>query len=238
MFWTLHLVDCLCPFHFIILLEFCSVLSFGPCFFVASPWLPLCVCFLNSRASMSPNLSLGKMALYTKYPVGPSGRASLVPQAECSRCTPPHQAGYMHPPIVVEPWLLSVRGIYPQADQLQGLAVTTAEGLLCRDQPHGTRLISMGLWYLLICPLSLSIVEVVGWCISTVWICPLGALALRPPRKCRPRSAATCALPRDMLHELQSDLQMAATGAGLGGALEKTSCEPRLAAACAGPQDT
>ena len=54
-----------------------------------------------------------------------------------------------------------------------------------------------------------------------------------PPRRCRPRSATNCALPGAIWHQLQSDLPMAATYAGLGGAQVKPRCEPRLAAASA-----
>ena len=51
-------------------------------------------------------------------------------------------------------------------------------------------------------------------------------------------SPTTCALPEATLHELQSNLQMAAICAGLGDAQERPSCEPRLAAASAGPGAT
>ena len=44
---------------------------------------------------------------------------------------------------------------------------------------------------------------------------PLGALALVPPGRCRPKSA--CALLRATHHGLQSSLQMAATFIELGG---------------------
>ena len=44
-FWTLHLIDCLSPFRFILFLEVWSVHSFGPYFFVSSFWQPPCVCF-------------------------------------------------------------------------------------------------------------------------------------------------------------------------------------------------
>ncbi|XP_045056113.2 solute carrier family 22 member 13 isoform X2 [Desmodus rotundus] len=48
--------------------------------------------------------------------------------------------------------------------------------------------------------------------------CPLGALALGCPGRYRPRSPTACVLPGATWHELQSDLQMATTRAGLGGA--------------------
>ena len=41
--WTLHLLDCLSPFHLALFLKFWSVLSFGPCFFVSSFCQPLFV---------------------------------------------------------------------------------------------------------------------------------------------------------------------------------------------------
>ena len=34
MFWTLHLIGCLCPRHLVLSLDFWSVFSFGPYFFV------------------------------------------------------------------------------------------------------------------------------------------------------------------------------------------------------------
>lgn len=40
----------------------------------------------------------------------------------------------------------------------------------------------------------------------------------------RPMSVAACAFPRAMWYELQSDLQMVATYAGLGHAWERLSC--------------
>ena len=48
--------------------------------------------------------------------------------------------------------------------------------------------------------------------------CPLCVLTLASVRKWRPWSPASCVLPRTSQHELQSDLQMAATCTGLGGA--------------------
>ena len=58
MFFTLHLTGCLSPFHLVLFLEFCSVLSFGPFFFVSSLWQPLCVCVcVLGRAAWTPCLS-------------------------------------------------------------------------------------------------------------------------------------------------------------------------------------
>ena len=34
--WTLHLIGCVSPHHLVLFLEFCSVLSFGPYFFVSA----------------------------------------------------------------------------------------------------------------------------------------------------------------------------------------------------------
>ena len=53
--------------------------------------------------------------------------------------------------------------------------------------------------------------------------------------RCRPSSAATCVLPGATQRELQSDLHVAATCAGLGGVRERPSCESRLVAASVGP---
>ena len=45
----------------------------------------------------------------------------------------------------------------------------------------------------------------------------LGALVLGTPRRCRPRLGTACALPGPTYQELQNNLQIAATCAGLGG---------------------
>ena len=47
-------------------------------------------------------------------------------------------------------------------------------------------------------------------------------------------ASLACALPRTTQHELQSDLQISATCAGLGGVWERANCEPSLADASAG----
>ena len=73
-------------------LEFCSVLSFGPCYFVSSFWQPLCVCFyVFGRAATSPRR-------------GSSGTASSITQAGYSRYT--HCVGCVYPAVVVEHWFL------------------------------------------------------------------------------------------------------------------------------------
>ena len=59
--------------------------------------------------------------------------------------------------------------------------------------------------------------------------CPLDARALGPPAMYK--SATTCTLPGTSCWELQSDLQMAATSAGLEGAQERPNWEQRPAAA-------
>ena len=52
------MIDCLSPFCSVLFLEFCSVLSFGPYFFVSSFWQPPCVCFcVLGRAALTPCLS-------------------------------------------------------------------------------------------------------------------------------------------------------------------------------------
>ena len=60
-------------------------------------------------------------------------------------------------------------------------------------------------------------------------------LAPGPPGRYRPKSDTTYVLSWINQQKLQSDLQMAATCAELGGVQERPSCEPRLAAASAGP---
>lgn len=62
-------------------------------------------------------------------------------------------------------------------------------------------------------------------------------LALEPLGRCRPRSAS-CALPGATWFEVQNDLQLFSSCAGLGGAWERVNCEPALAAASAGPKAT
>ena len=55
-----------------------------------------------------------------------------------------------------------------------------------------------------------------GWrCSEVVYSCPLGVQAIGFPSWYRPRTATTCILSRDTLHELQNNLQMAVTCAGL-----------------------
>ena len=80
--------------------------------------------------------------------------------------------------------------------------MTTVEELLCRGGPHRAGLTSVGLW----CPLSLPFEYVAhggGWVVLQHALKLFtGALALSPPRRCRPRSAVAYALPGATWHEL------------------------------------
>ena len=79
----------------------------------------------------------------------------------------------------------SVREIYPQADQLQGLAATTMEDQLCRGLPHRAGFTSIRLWF----PLSATLECVAcggGWVVLQCGLdLPLGVLALGPPGRYR-----------------------------------------------------
>ncbi|KAF6114495.1 hypothetical protein HJG60_010487 [Phyllostomus discolor] len=124
---------------------------------------------------------------------------------------------------------MSMGGVCPQADKLIELAGTTLEDQLCMGPTHWSRTYFSGvLMPTESSPLSVSFVEVIGWHFNMVLRCPLG-----PLRRFRPRSAGTCVLPRAYQHELQSNLQMAATCARLRGAQERPSCKIRLAATSA-----
>ena len=63
-------------------------------------------------------------------------------------------------------------------------------------------------------------------------------MALGPPGRFRQKSAVAFVMPGAYEHELQSDLQMAATCAELGGAQKRQNCEPRLAATSVRPEAT
>ena len=86
---------------------------------------------------------------------------------------------------------ISVGEIYSQVDWLRALAATTVEELLCKGQSLGRGLASAGLWYQMNLPLE---------CVahSRVWVVlPCGLkLTAGWDGRCRPRSVATCALPR------------------------------------------
>ena len=93
---------------------------------------------------------------------------------------------------------MSMRGIYPQAKWLQGLAATTMGDQLWRGPPNGAALISAGLWCLLSPPLE-CVACGGGW---VVLRCGL-KLSTRcagsgAPRRCRARSATACVLPRPL----------------------------------------
>lgn len=82
---------------------------------------------------MSP--SLRKVALYSRCSVEPSGITLLSPNMGTLGTIP-----YRICTSSCTYWALiavgiSMRGIFPEADQLQGLAMTTAEKLLCMVDP-------------------------------------------------------------------------------------------------------
>ena len=87
-----------------------------------------------------------------------------------------------------------------------------------QDRPHGGELTSVGFRCLPSLPL-----EWVAYGGCWLLIYSLGVLSPRPPGRCRPRSAASCALARATQHELQNNLQMAATCAGLEGIWKRPS---------------
>ena len=125
--------------------------------------------------------------------------------------------------------------IYPQAIWLQGQAVTTDHcgGSAVQGSTPQSRTYLTGVWCQLSLPLECVTCGMAGWCFNVIWSFSVGVLALRPPGRCRLRSAATCVLPRANWHELQIDLQMAATYVGLGGAQVSTKRKPRPAATSA-----
>ena len=72
-------------------------------FLCVSFWLPPCVYFyVLGKAALS--LSLGRMVLCSRCPVGPSGTVSLVSWAGCSRAVLSLECVFV--PVVLEPWLL------------------------------------------------------------------------------------------------------------------------------------
>ena len=79
-FWTVYLIGCLSPFHLVLFLEFCSVLSFGPYFCVSSFWQPPCVCFcVLGRAALTPCLSAPVKLYGTEPQVIPRVQQSMPP---------------------------------------------------------------------------------------------------------------------------------------------------------------
>ena len=133
-------------------LETSPILSLGTYFFAFLFWLPPYFCFyVLGRAAMSPGL--GRVALYSRCPIGSGVTAFLVIWAECSRCSP---CGLCV--LSCCSWALiavgtSVGGIDAQADQLWVPATTTEELVLCRGWPYRAGLPSVGLWYPLSPPL-------------------------------------------------------------------------------------
>ena len=146
---------CLSPFHLVLFLEILPVLPFWTCFFVSTFWLLPYVCFYI-LGGVAVSLRLGRMALWSRCPVGSSGAASLITRAGLSRLA---RMGHVHCHVVLvvlELWLLLVSPgeIDPWADQLWRQAITTAEELLCRSRPYGAGFVSVGFW-------------------STPWVCHL-----------------------------------------------------------------
>ena len=233
MFWTLRLLGYLSLFCLVLFLEFCSVLSFGTCFFASSFWQPPCL-FLCIRLSCYVS-RLGKVALHSRCPVGSSGKGSLITQAGHPRFRLCPHMGCVHPS--VEPWLMLAHHVRftPKSisckDWLQ--PPTNLNDQLCRGLSHRAGLTLGG---------ALVLAE------STPWVCHLwrwlvgastwsevvhevhwlwGLMGDTGPGQL----PSLRALPGATQHQLQSSLQMAATCARLGGAQERPYCKPRLAAA-------
>ena len=100
LFWTVYLIDCFPLFHLVLFVEISSVLLLGTCLLISPFWLPLHVCiFVLGSSALSS--SLGRVVLYSSFPVGP-----IIPDHlswmlhDCPLC------GLSRPSIVVEPWLL------------------------------------------------------------------------------------------------------------------------------------
>ena len=110
---------------------------------------------------------------------------------------------------------MPVGGTYPKAHWLQGRAIPTMEDKLCRGPPLRTGLNSVGLS----CPLSLTLKCVAcegGWVVLQHGLklstgCTGSEVSVTS-------SVGTHVSPGATWHELQSNLQMAASSAGLGGA--------------------
>ena len=108
----------------------------------------------------------------------------------------------------------------------------------CRGLPHRAGLALAGLW----CLLSPSLEYVTyggGWVVLQhgLELCTRcnGSGA---SQEVEAKVSHSCVLPGSSGHDLQSDLQVATTCAGLGGAQVKPSCEPRLIADSARPGAT
>ena len=87
MFWTLYLVDCSLHFVQVFFLEFFLFFHLGHGYL--SPNLSTSLClfiFIRFIFTMSP--SLGRVALYRKWSVGPSNVISLSTWARCYKSVP------------------------------------------------------------------------------------------------------------------------------------------------------
>ena len=71
-----------------------------------------------------------------------------------------------------------------------------------RADPSDQDFLQQGSGAYSVCPLSLLLVEVVGWCFNIVWICPWHFLALGPPGNCRSKSVDACVLPEATQHQI------------------------------------
>ena len=117
------------------------------------------------RAATPPGV--GRVALWSRCPLGPSGTVSPV-----IRAVGIPQVGSGRPSVVGEPWLLL-------ACQLEGIT----PGLIsCEDTRdyswhHGVVPTSAGLWCLMSLPLTVAPVEVDGCWSSMVWICAVSGVS-------------------------------------------------------------
>ena len=127
----------------------------------------------------------------------------------------------------------------PPCQSVQRLAVATDFQLLWRiscvgAQPLQQDLLQEGSATPWVYSLSVLLMEVVGWwCFIVVWNSTLGALTLELSGRCKVKIIHCFCFARPIQHKLQSNLQMAATFVGLGGAQERKSYEPRQVAASA-----
>ena len=143
--------------------------------------------------------------------------------------------GCVHPPLVVEPWLLLASHWegFTKANQLQGLAVTTdhrplttVEDRFCRSPTQTAGLNSTDLW----CPLRQPF-ECVTFAVDSVVL----QCGLKLFTRCAGSGAfwevqvkISCHLCSASYHPpwATKNLQKAATWAGVGGAQERPSFEP------------
>ena len=204
----------------VIFLEFCPILSLGIYFFIPSFLLPLCVCaYVLNRSALFP--SLGRVALCSRCPIGPSGAISLITWARCSKGIP--CVGCVYSPVVVEPWFLL---------EHQWMRLTL-------------RLIGWETWPWLqwtSCCVGADPMEqdLLWWDSGAYWVCPLGVLFVEVVQGSsgvlipgllgkglgQPMAAAAFALPGAIWATKWST---DSTCAGLGGSWERLT-ELRLAA--------